>query len=483
MSIKNSKLLELFLGLSQSNKNLRDFAKYLQGPFVTQSPRIISLFQYLKNNKDRLNDKNLKEERIFQQVISKEESFDRQKLKDVMSNLSKIIEQFLTNKKLEERAVIETTLLAESFRDRKMDTLFFNTINRAITLANKEPIPSKHLYLSELNYKFYDHPHANQNAEPQRHKVYLKETIDHLDTFYIINKLKYSCEVLIRQRIYNETWEDPEFKNKLNFFIEHMANDALPLIKAFRIAAKTLLNPTEQGYWTFKNYCKKHKEAIRPEGITLFRLLTNVLFSVKIKNGRLVEFFDLYKFGLDEDFLVHSNYMNVDDFNNIIHISYRLGEFKWAENFITNYIDYLPGHKERINIEKFYKSYIYFGQQKYLTVIDTLEEIKYVDFSYGIRKHVLMLKSIYELRNTEDTIFELKSSCITYRGYLYRNRKRIGKSIKVANENFIKILLRIYEAPYIDVQKQDLLAELAEVEGAIVEDTWLKEKIIALKIR
>ena len=153
----------------------------------------------------------------------------------------------------------------------------------------------------------------------------------------------------------------------------------------------------------------------------------------------------------------------------------RLGNYDWADRFITEYSEFLPP-ENRENAVTFNRATLYFYQKKFREVIEMLREVEYEELTYNLNSKNMLLLTYYEL----DEIDPLYSLMESFRTYLNRHKDiaRKRRQSYLALIKFTKKLSRIIPGDKKEVQK--VQKEMDEHPTEIASEKWLREKLTEL---
>ncbi len=493
--MQNTKLLQLFKAIKA--EEFREFTQFLKSPFYNRSQRVILLFEYLKKYKNNLDDDKLRKEYAFKRLFPKGEEYADWKMRELMSDLSKLIEEYFVVKEAEQNPMDRQMLLIRSFEKRQVDDHFFKYAYRLDKEIDNLELKTMEHYIAQLQLqsRLYYHD-STSKLKNKGGKELLSGIMYNTDMMYSLAKLRYGYEI--------KAWEQVRGEQLKGFipdkFLEKLPQKVLndnTLLRIYQISThfyklhNALKTPTvkEQSlqdesaaqkllgmYYEMKELVINNisKLSGRDEALDLITLLINSA-TLTVADNR--EYFSLYKIGVDNEVFTMYGSFPQSHFTNIVIISCGIGEFEWTQNFINKYYIYLPDEDDKKeNIIRLYKAYLSFYKKEYEQVEFLLYTLEFEDVSYGLRHYTLLIASLYELER------ELHDSCDNFKQYMYRKHKTklIGTDIRKPHNNFIKIVLGMANIrgqfkPDIATLKKDL-----DKMPNVVMKTWLIEKIAEL---
>ena len=155
-------------------------------------------------------------------------------------------------------------------------------------------------------------------------------------------------------------------------------------------------------------------------------------------------------------------------------ISLRLGEFKWCRNFLESKVTLLAP-AERDNALTYNTAYFHFMNQEYRKAIRKLQEVMLNDVFYQLDSRVIILKSYFELDETESFYYQASS----FRLFLLRN-KSISDYQKTIYRNLIRFLTAIHRAGISKAKLNKIRIELLKEKNVADLNYLLRKIAIAL---
>ena len=479
--MQKNKLLHLFKGLSR--KEIRAFGKYVHRANVEHKTQIIALYDYLKANIRDIQPMDFDKTKAFDKILPDTKGNRpvwRERI--LMSDLCLLLEDFLVWQELEQEPERYQTLLRSALRRRQLDNLFFKSLKQAKQQFHQKPKRDKdyHYHQYEIGENLYFHPHVDKYADTNALSQ-LRTASFHLDAFYLLTKLKHTCELLILRHIQGDTLPE-ELPIVALQLLQQDDLQPDPLVRIYVLAMQLLQSPDATKYAQLKTLIFDHLPLNYPaEQRYLVVLLINIASLSLPAEHRASEMLELYKLGLEHQVLLDDGYFGADHFNNIIAIGCALQEFDWVQQFINDYVGYLDNRQDlRSTIKKLFDAQLLFGQQQYTAVIKKLKKLHFEDFTYGLRAHTLLLRSWYEVHRA-DASPELDVLCDSYRGYLHRKYREhaISAAIRDSNLRFIRILRRLPHCSTSRYARYTKTAVRTEIErqGDMVFRSWLIAKV------
>ena len=466
-----SKLIEILKTISFKDLNRLD--AYLHLPIYNKNEKVLDLFNIIKQEYPSYgNNTVLEKENIIKQLFPDQQKQDAA-LRVVMSQLSKLVEDFFTIDCLQEDfEQYRSEIYLKSLVKKGLNGLFRKELDEAIkkSIEQKEQIIPNFLHQHELTKQSFNYNVINNNRLQESG---LQQVLDSLDVLYIASKLKYACAALNRQDVLGE-----KFNFTLIDEILLLLQQRPDLENNFITIYKNVLNLLKSGDET---YYKKIKQLISKNSDILsdddkrdiYAWLTNYC-TKKIKSGQdkyLHEIFDLYKVMLAEQMLLVDNFFMPNHYKNIVITALKLKEYDWTQDFIYRYATKLP-LDIRETVFNYTLAALHFDRKEYDEALFCLMKINPIDPYYGLNYRALLCKTYYELSE----FMALNANLESFRVFVLRE-KQLSEYNNLSYKNFINVLKRLIRCKEKKKKTADnLLTEMSSMEP-LVHQQWLLEKI------
>ena len=461
--MKKSKLIRLLSSLN--HKEIKSFEKFICSPYFNTDTSLIRLFQYLKKQFPLFPDEKISMEVIFQKVFP-ERPFDKKELGYLMSNLIRLAEQFLGLENLKKKEALFEFQVMEELVERKLDKnytyLFKKTKKKLAPHYGKD---GNSLFFHYLSSKIA-FLHAG-TKEARTYDKNLQNASDALDDFYILEKLKYICEMLNRQAILADTFSISFMEN----ILETLAGqpDQKPLISIYLQIYSSLLHPDKDQYLEeLLRLIKEHSSLIAPSELNDITLFSINLSLRKIRAGKgeyIPITLDLYIDGIENKSLFVNNYLTHWSYNNIVKLALRDRRFGWIEDFIYKYNATLQTNF-RENALNYNLAELYFHKKDYESVLTYLSKVRIEDLHYGLGTRILLIKTFYESEEMDAMLSNISS----FKAYLGRN-KHLSASLKKSCQNYCNLLFKAVATK--KPKKRIQLSQTIQSIQPLAERSWL----------
>ncbi|MCB0664199.1 MAG: hypothetical protein KDC80_00180 [Saprospiraceae bacterium] len=417
----------------------------------------------------------VEKEEVWNVLHNDEDPYDDVRFRKLCSDALQVVERFLSSEAYFNDMLLESATRLKALSRKELAPLYNTQLNRVNTLISRFPERGSDYY--HFRYQVEKNAFTFRQSVLQRFKIAnIDAILDNLDTFYIIEKLKYYCEVLSRR-----TFLKHEYRNRLIdeilSLIQNGEFDHVPLIRIYYQIVLTHLYPEDESfYYELKSQLKAHNSIL--PGDQMKEIYTSALnyCTRKINQGKdefILEAFETYKQLLVKELLYDRDQLSHWTFKNLVVLALRLGEYHWAENFIHEYKDKIP-QQFRLNAVSYNLAQLYFYQRKYKKVLELLQTVEYEDATYNLGAKSMLFATYYEMQEWE----ALHSLGESFKVFIHRRKNIIPEGRRNSYLNLIKLTLKLHKLNVHEVQKITSLMQKTESSGQeIASANWLKEKI------
>jgi len=472
--MNKTKLIQILQTLS--NKELKSFGKFASSSFFNVNQQVIHLFNILKPFHSEYNEKEISKKIVFEKLFNGI-NFDEPKLRYVMTDLTKLLEDFLSYQEYNKQPIGKKHFLLKTLNDRNLDKYFKQHLEEAYKIQQNNPHRDVPYYYNEviLNEEAYAYTSLKDNRAIDSS---LQNLVDNIDIHYLSRKLKYACEMINRQNVLSVNY-DLKFLEKTVEFLKQYSYEDVPSIAIyFQILLTLQERDNESHYKKLKKLLGLHINKFPKQELRGIYAFAQNYCIRKINTGDtdyLKELFENYKILLEKEIIFEGRYLAQFDFKNIVTVALRLGEFNWVEAFIHKYSAnlHLEFKKNAINYNL---ANLYYATKDYSKALKLLLSVEFTDVYYHLDSKALLLKTYYELEEIEP----LLSLIDTFKVYLSRN-KMISPYQQTIYNNLIKFVKKLTKIKYGSKKPvQEVKSEIESVKQ-IADLTWLKTKVAELE--
>lgn len=479
--MESSKLVKYLDEISP--KDRERFRQFVLSPYINQHQKTTELMDILLDAIDR-GVTALDKKKVYAKLFPRE-TYDEQQLHNVMSYLKKLYHKFLAYQKFENSSFQEELFALEAaFESNQFDLLKNRGKQLEKTLSRH---PHRDFKLFYANYKLnsllaYYGGHYEDRSNPEN----FQRMLDNLDLFYLAEKLRHVCHLTANMMIMNTQYHFRFLDEILVHIRENWDDfkdvDAIIVYYTILMSMKEEQNP--EHYQKLKEILDTKIDSLGLiEQSDLYTFLTNHCIRQINLGGSDYhsELFQLYKLGLRTGLLLDHGLLSEWNFKNITVLGCSLKEYEWTEQFIFDYKDKLPG-KHRDNAYNYNLAHLYFNKKMYNEALDALLLVQFTDVKYHLSTTFLLLRTYYELRDTEALLSLLE----TFRIYVIRNKK-IATDEKRGYTNFLRFAKRLvllkhqantYSKQNLNEKLTDLHSKIDQTKN-VINKFWLLEECVA----
>ncbi len=479
----NRKLIRLLKTLTE--KEFLQLGKFLQSSFFNTNKQVIRLFDFFKDHKHYpdFDHPDLSKEWVDKTLFQGNDySFDPKRIRDLMSDLSVLVEEYMILIESRNKAdLTKDQLLLKAFSKRNLYKLFKIKTDSVISRLEKQRIRNVDYYrnLFTLNHQFFFHPDTLKHQPATKN---INAVLESLDTFYALAKLRITCELLSREQIFSEHYNNDLIQEVMHIALEKYSNDnQLFLIYTglIELFSKGYVAST---YAEIKSYYFEKLDTIgKEEQKVILHYLINIVLTVLYSNKKIVpEVFDLYQLGLKHNILIHNMRLTPATYSNIVILGSTLKHFDWTQNFIETHEKYLD-LKIREETKLMSQAYFYFNKTEYDKAFDLISNHKLPSELYNIRSRGLLVRILMEKFLLDSDFHTLLTSKIESLRKKIERSKSISDNKKKAYHNFViyirRLTILLRTKPKRFKNSLEKLKKEIQTDQALVAKAWLLVKI------
>ncbi len=459
-TIIESKLVRLFVTLQEQEMTnfVRAWRKkqHYEG---TDGVHLYRLFEYLK--KYYSNENKLGKEKVFSYIYKNIpfSSKGNRTLNLLLSKANPIVEQYIIQLQLDkeeknnhlQKQMIMIRYLKQQLSDaaragmsnERLYDRYYRTIEKLYEKVLKNPVKDIFAYLDvyTLSHLLY------YNVDLRRidkGKITMETLVDSLDKFLYVAKLKYGCEIGVRQRIWEEEI-DAGIMGKLNFS-NHQTIESDDTLLQFYERYHKLISNDQYDEAAFKNLrdftFEKIADLSFDEGENVLGLLMNYTsWASRYKHATADISLSLYRFIFQEEYFIDQGLVHPMLLINYCFYCSKLGYAYEIPAILNRYIEQVKSDK-RAMTEKLCQAHKNFAEGKYEEVYtELLTQGPLPDSMFFLSYRCLKIKSLYMLggysideNNSREPHQEAENYIIAL------EKSNYNKVVKESNTNFASLV-------------------------------------------
>lgn len=450
-------------------KELSQLEDFIASPFFNKDTDLINFYNYIKKYGPEFNSPKLDRDHLFKKGIVA----DEKKLSYMMSDIVKLAENFIRYNKFNEQEIEGYCNLMSVYNNWEDDKLYEQTMRKSKAAIENYPFRNATFFYKE----YLVESEMNAYFDRQKKRSYdesLQRAADHLDLFYLSIKLKYSCELINRQKLVAAEYELRLLKEITAHLSENNYN-SYPAISIYHQILMTFLeNDNAEHFKKLKTLLDAHAHKFpQAEARDMYMYAQNYCIR-KINAGDmnfLQESLGLYKKALEKEILYEEGYLSPWSFKNIVVVALRAGDTDYAEKFIKQYHAAI-NPKFRNNAFNYNQAYLQFYKGRHGNALELLNKVEFTDIFYALDSRSLQIKIYYEL----DEWMSLQSALEAFRVYLRRN-KTLSENMKTTYSNLVKFIDKLSRMQKGENAKLEKLLDKINETKQIADIRWLKTKV------
>lgn len=456
---------------SLSKVEINRLNKLVISPYFNKNRTVTNLYTYLQNLYPDYSEENTDRKLIFDHLFPGER-YNDSKLRNISSDLTKLVEQYLILEQIESEPSQKTQYLLQAGKKRDLEKIYEPSLRQWEQTQDKNPFKDVAFYFEQhqLQEEIYEYTARKLDRSL---KSSLQELNDNLDMYYLSKKLKYCCEMINRMNVFSEKYDMGFFEELMEYVKSNNMIDA-PIIRTYYQILLTLLEgDKEEHYFKLKDLLSKYSDQFPQDENKINYSFAQNYCVKKINSGRseyLQELFELYQLSLENRVIFESGYLSQWDFKNITTVGLRLGEMDKTKRFIQEYKKHLdPIFQE--NAYKYNLANYHFYNNEFKEAMQLLVKVEFTDIYYNLDSRSLLLKAYFELEEYE--AFFPHSE--TFKNYIRRNNT-ISDYQKKVYLNLVKYLAKLAKLKQAKKRAPEKLIEEINTTAQIADATWLRKK-------
>jgi hypothetical protein len=447
-----------------------------RSPFFNKSETVTACMQYLADRHPKFRDEEVEKPAVFGYLFP-HESYDDQRLRYIMSDLTKLVEQYLLWRQLEKEPVVSIHLQIRALQERSLTNLIPPYLEQAQRFNQKYPYVDQDRFFNAFLWE-----RDNYEYVASKRNVAIRETlqniITNLDYYYFINKLKFSAELANHVNVIAGQF-DPLLLNEIVSVVENNQLHREPAVGIYYLILKMLLEPDQESYYqSLKETLSRSHELFPPGELNDMYIFARNYCARQINSGNtryLREIFDLFNTLDASGILYHHGELSQWDYKNMVAVALRLEEYRWADDFIESAKQHIRV-EDRENAYHYNKALYYYHLKHFDKTLELLQSVEFTDVYYHLDYKSLLLKTYYELRE-----FEAMASLMeAFYVYLRRN-KLVSDYNKESYANFLTVVKKLIRIRFKGKEKAIQLENQLEELKPIANLSWIRKKLSEIR--
>lgn len=408
------------------------------------------------------------------------------KLADLQSALMKLVNKFLAVEQLQAEDFREEVLTLKRTKELKRFGLLTNRGKRLDRRVDRHPFRDGDTHLAAYEWKNINgYRQAEANRKDTRE---MQSMLDHLDRYYIVEKLRHACKLTANMMVMNTHFDllfvDPileylggeEGRKLLDETVE-------PSIDCYYHILLSLREPDDVSHYErMIHYLDAGLERL-PEDHQkdLYGFASNYCIG-RIMSGHAdyrLQLFELYKRGLETGIIYNRGVISEWDYKNIVTLGSGIGEYGWTERFIEDNREKLPA-RERDNAYALNKAQYLYSRKRYDEASSLLFTVSDSDVKVHLARVLLEVRIAYDQEDQETGLNLLEN----LRLYVMRNRN-VSTKDKKGYTNWVRFTRQLinlkHQRPFMDRagygKKMESLRDAVRAADPLFAKAWLMREL------
>ncbi len=387
-----------------------------------------------------------------------------------------VIEQFMSVEFFLQDRLLESCTRLLALSSRPMHAVYKTHLSRIQTQLDREKERAGDYFY--YNYKVQQNMYQVRQSNLQRFMVSnIDDIVGNLDAFYIIEKLRYYCEILSRRTFVKHEYSKKLLEEIIDLIRDGHFDDIPPIKIYYQIVLSHREPDLEHHYFELKQLLQTYGSTFPAWQLKEIYTSTLNYCNRKINQGKLhflAESLDTYKELLRKELIMETGYLSQWTYKNVVVLALRLGDFEWAWKFIKTYQDRISEPYRR-NAVSYNLAQFYFYQGNYDQVLSLLQEVEYEDITYNLGAKTMLLATYYEMKEWEP-LFALAES---FKVYIHRKKNLMPEARRRSYLNLIRFTLKLSRVTDWKSNKIIKIAEaLDSLKEEVASENWIREKIM-----
>ena len=411
---------------------------------------------------------------FYETLFGTKKKYDSRYLGALMSEICKVVEDFMIAEQLEKHKNFKQYLLLESLQEREAVEDFPQYYKRIIQQTNKQAQKIDTFYYEYLSKELlYVFATSTRN---QKLNIDLWQVLEHFERYSLLNKLRFACLILNQANVWKQ---DETAQQKADKMVEKAMREMQVfegkenIIDLYYAVLCLQKSKAETDYFKLKNRLFDRENRLEKEELSIIVTIIANYCNRQIRAGQkkfLAEMFEIYQYMLAKGLLKNGRYIDPQHFKNMVTLGLRVGKLERIKQFIEdNRTKIAPKFSD--SVYHYNLGVYYFYTENYQKSLMSLALMQRFDVFFELDYRTLTLKNYYELAE----VLAFNDLHISFRRYVER-QEQLTKNNKTAYYNFLKYAKLLFNKK-MDKESIDksTIDEIAKID-LLIERAWLLEK-------
>lgn len=466
--MRHSTLVKNIAALSQ--KDRRQFQKWLASPLFNQRDDLTGLFQYIHQNLEKQPEYLFKEQ--VWPAIYPQTPYQEAKMNLVMSLLLRQLRDFMAWRAWQDDQPVPQLYLCKALRRAGLDQDFERAWQEAQTALQQSPFRDEQFH--QLSHQLFNEKFDHLSLNNRMVDVPFVQMAEHRQAAYQLGELRLQCSTAVFQNVARQAAGETKMTSAEPAPL-HPDKPVEPGIRLYTCLLAALCDPeNEEAFFEAKALIHENwplfREAERRE-----QYLIALNFCIrKINSGQnrfMAQAFELYQSGLENKALFENGILSQFTYKNATTAGIMAGHSTWVRQFLEDYKPFLHP-RERHHAYVYNLAVYYFRLRDYEQAMTLLRDANLGDDSLtNLDARSMLVRIYYERGYTE----ALESLLDSFSAYL-RRRTDIGYH-KANYENLIRFVRQMLRRFPLTAAVKAKIREEALATQQLAERGWLMQQL------
>ncbi|MFT4664435.1 MAG: hypothetical protein ACI8YQ_000574 [Polaribacter sp.] len=461
-------------------KEMTRFKDFALSPYHNKHSGVKEILLYLNGLYPQFSEKNCGNRALAKALFpGKKESAAQVPV--FLTYVRRLLYEFLDTEAYQKSSLSKSIFLLSQLREKKQTNIHLKHLDQERTNTDEQEVRDS----AYFHKRFLLDGEADQMYTEQavgKEKGALQQKAHHLDAYYLSEKLKDACEMLVRSRMVKVDYSSILLEAILQVVQENKERYfKIPPVNVYYHIYQMIVNEEVQYYETAFQAVEQFAPFFPTEELqNIYNYLQN--YCVDQINKSRSEFlrasFQLYQIQLEKRLLFIGDLLPEWHYKNIVTAGLGLGEVDWVRQFLERYRPFLMAEVQE-NAYSYNLAQYYYATEEYKKAMQLLLQVSYTDARYSMSAKALLLKIYYDLEEHE----ALVALCKSFVQALQRDRS-ISDFRRKGYTHLFKLTQKAsqlrYRQPFRKVEKSKLALEKLKEELAIAKPfnkRWLEERL------
>jgi hypothetical protein len=466
-------------------KEMTRFREFCHSPYYNKHERVMALVSYLSDLFPDFSARNCSRKVLLRKLWPQGDGSESG-LALVFTYTNRLLKSFLATEQGRDYPHLDHLHLLEVLRERKLYPQYRKALRNWEESLEGQSVSRREAY--ERNYRFASEADLYYSLQATHKKdlsIQMKQ--DFLDRFFLSEKLRDACEMLVRSKILKVEYAPGMAEAAVQEVESNPSRYAdAPLIALYARIYRMIERQDDNLFREVRQDMQllpAEFDQLELQGLYNHLLHYCVERINRGEGGFLGELLTIYKAQLDRELILEEGVLSEWHYKNIVTTGLRLGETDWVNAFIETWRPRLADQC-RDSAYAFNKASWCYAVGDLDRVLDLLLDVEYRDIRYVQGVKALLLRTYYD-KGEYEAFLSLAES---FKQFLQRN-DTLSDTRRTGFRNLVTFARRAFQlkmdADYLpDSRIRREVSKLREdirTAGNIFNRSWLEEKLCELE--